>query len=703
MIYKANEEDASLSMEQEDEEFTKDKASLWKRRYETSCEAWRHNDNKTRSENIVKYLHNDFAFVKDSNKVFLNHFFVSLKTLIPLVVTYNPFVAATAENDVVYEYDEQGQLIIDPATGEPISHNMVKAAETVQSLLNKKLKRIDFKNEMRLFLRDAICFNRGIFLVGHTINAEYSGAFNQQTFHAFIKRVSPRKIRRQAGTTRIEEGTYCFYEYELPVSHLKKDKSYNQKLLKTCTRKILDDIRIDDTDTYEKESSLGYYDDVKYIKLHNAYDLLTGEVFVFGEGQDNPLKTIKPDYSFKNPFEEFIPNETFQPDQTEPVSDLMMVENIVKKSQKIVDRMIRHVENFNTGWNVEKGSLINDQVKRIKHSKDKALWVFENNALSGGKVQPRIEPPMGQEPIILIQFLFDWIDKQLAVYNFQQGGANVAQDETATKTQAKVQTSQFKSGDMSGMFTDACNKALEKYLEILIQTTDTPEVVKVIGDAGEVEYRPFNGDMAKRGQFYCDLDMQSMGKVNEDLKIQQELKFYEILKSDPDPIVQQKFDKMKLLENIAEDLRLGNKGIIRKMPDTKGMEEQNYRDYLKSQIVKAEAENNQAMQGADPLPPSQDDDDDVHLEKHLAKASEIRNQLAMNPALQGQLQPVLERLLKHAQPHIDRKTEREAIEQKMNPRGQGMAMMGSQVPVANNPQMPGQILQSPKQMNGGMQ
>ena len=707
-----------------DKEFGDDAATLWKRRYETSLEFVKNSDHKERCENIVKYLHNDFSFVKDSEEVFLNQFFISLKTLIPLVVANNPFVAVSADNDIVYEYDEAGKVRLGPE-GQPISHDMTKIAPTIQGLLKKRLKKtIDIKSEMRFFLRNAITFNRGIFLVGHTINSEYSGSFNKPLFHAYIKNVSPRKIKRQAGTTRIDEGTYCFYEYELPVSHLKKDKSYNQDLLKQCTQEVLEDVKINDDDEATRDALAGYYDDVKFIKLHNAYDLLTGEIFVFGKGVDKPLKIISPKYSFKNPFTEFIPNETFQPDQNEPVSDLMMVENIVKKAQKIIKKAIRHIENFNTGMDVEESALTEKMRKRIENSKDRAFHVYRDQAISGGRTRPRIEVSMGPEPFNLIQFLFDYVDKTLAVYNFQQGG-NAGEDETATKTQARVQTSQFKSGDMSDMFVDACNKSFDKYLEVLIQTTDVQEVVEVVGDAGEVEYRPFNGDEAKRGQYYCTIDLQSLGKENKNVTDQQLLKLYEIVKTDPDPQVQQRVNKVELFTIIAKSLGAGNNGILRKVPDTKGMDEQAYRDYLKQQMVKAKTETQQAVSGADPFPPSADDDDDIHLQDHLAKAQELKAEAANNPdpAFQQHHQSIIDRLIRHAQPHIDRKTEREALDAQMNPKPQvggpppprlslsigakgtpeqvaGIA--GQRVPVADNPPMPGKI-SGQAQRTGGMQ
>lgn len=679
------------------EGFSNDDAMLWKRRYETSVAVWNAGDHKEKCENIVKYLHNDFSFVPGGEEVFLNQFFISLKTLIPLVIAHNPVVDVSPENDIVYEYGQDGKPLMG-ADGQPIKHDITKTASTIQALLKKKLKTIDFKPEMRMFLRDAIVFNRGIFLAGHTLNAEYSGSFNQPIFHAYLKRVSPRKIKRQAGTTRIDEGTYCFYEYELPVSHLKKDESYDQALLEQCTQEILEDIKIEDRAEYIKDSTAGYYDDVKYVKLHNAYDFEDGTVLVFGKGCDKPLKKMKTDYSFNNPFIEFIPNETFQPDQKEPVSDLMMVENIVKKAQKIITKAIRHIENFNTGYNIERGALTLQQRKRIERSKDKSFWEFQDMALSGGKVQPRNEVSMGNEPFFLIQFLFDFVDKTLAVYNFQQGGGQVAQ-ETATKTQAKVQTSQFKSGDMSDMFTDAVNLALDKYAEILIRTTEETEVVSIVGDAGEVEYVPFKKEDAQKGVFYCEIDLQSMGKVNEDVKIQQGLQFYNILKSDPDPLIQQRFDKLKLVEKIAKGLHLGGDGIIKKIPDTQGMDEQAFRDYLKQQMIKAQHETEQATMGARLLPPTPDDDDEIHLADHLGKAQQIKARMAsMATPMQGmpadpefqKAQMELESLLQHAQIHIDRKKQKDAINQRMS------GVQQPEMPPQNIPN--GGPMGAPKQM-----
>ena len=672
-------------------EFSKNDEMLWKRRYETACEFVKESDQEERSKNVIKYLHNDFSFVPESDEVFLNHFSISLKTLVALSIANNPDVSVEPENDVVYEYDENG-LPLKDQNGEVIQHDIVEFSKTVSGLLKKNLtnpnaKVMDLKKELRIFLRDSIAFNRGIFLVGHTINSGYNGSFNKQIFHPYIKAINPRRIKRQPGTTRIEEGTYCFYEYELPFSFLKKDISYDQEVLQQCTKCVLEGIR---AKMDEEESEKGYFDDVKYIQLHNAYDLLTGKIYIFGSGCDKPLKVVDPGYSFTNPFEEFIPNEIFQPEQREPVSDLMMVEKIVQKTQSILKKIIEHIENFNAGYNVEESAIDRAQRGRIEKSKKvRSFWVFKDNAISGGKVMQRNDVQLGNEPFNLLQFLFDYIEKTLAVYNFQQGGGSAQEDETATKTQAKVQTSQFKTGQMAGMFAGEVNKALTKYVEVMVRSTTTPEVVKCIGDAGEVEYKPFNKNEAEKGQYYCKIDIQSMGEI-DDVRNQQALKFYELLKADPDPAIQMKFDKVKLVTKIAEFLKMGKDGIIKKDPDTQGLSQEDFKTFMKSQLLKAKKENEQAMQGANILPPSPDDDDDLHLEEHLPEANKVKQQIMANPALQNQLQPIIDRIVGHAQMHLEAKRTQEILEGAEQSAPQAPVSQPSNV-VSMNPQMSGDI------------
>ena len=673
-------------------------AQLWKKRYETSLDFYKKGDNKNRTENIIKYLHNEWSAFKGVNEnPFINQFFIGLKTLIPMVVAHNPFVAVNADNDFVYEYDDMGEVVKGP-DGQPIMHDVTKVASTIQALLKKRLnKKVKFKREIRKFLRDAITFNRGIFIVGHTANSEYSGSFNEPTFHAYIKSVPPYKIKRQAGTKRINEGTYFFYEYELPLSHLKDSQIYPQELIAKCTKTILEEINIEDSLEFEKADSMGLYDDVQYVKMRNGYDLLTGKVYVFGEGCDQPLKVIEPEYSFMDPSIEFVPNELFQPEQDEPISDLMMCEPLVKSAQVVFEKAVKHVQDFNTGYDVEKGALLNrNDKKRFTKGLDRSVRVWENTALSGGKVQSRGDLQMGPEPLNMVEYLFGYVQKILSVYDFQQGGGEGSQDETATKTQAKLQTSNFKGGDMAEMFSDACNEAIEKYLEILIKTTDVNEVVQVMGDAGETEYREFNKDEAQRGQYYCEVDLQSMGKVNQDVKIQQALKLYEIVKSDPDPQVMQQVNKVELFKMIVKGLGLGNEGILRKIPDTQGMDEQKFRDFLKQQILKAKHESEQALAGANILPPSPDDDDDIHLSDHLGKAQELKMQAANSPdpMLQQQLQAKIGNLVSHAQIHIQRKQEKEMVEQRANPGSHTPSQpqqQAQQVPVSNKPPMAGNV------------
>ncbi len=660
-------------------------AELWKRRYQTSCEFYKKSKQKDRAENVIKYLHNDFSTLEDVNQPYLNQFFIALKTLIPMVVAHNPHVAVNPENDYVYEYDEAGNVLLDE-NGEPLGHNITKVAPTIQGLLKKRTKKpVKLKEEIRNFLRDAIAFNRGYYLVGHTLNTQYTGSHNEPTFHAYIKSVLPHRIKRQAGTKRVDEGTYFFHEYELPYSRL-KDPSYKKDLVAKLNKTILEEIEIKDTVEFALADKAGHYDDVQYVKMHDAYDLLTGQILVFGDGVDEPLKVIEPQYSFKNPLTEWIPNALFQPEQAEPVSDLMMGEALVKNAQVIVDKAVEHVKNFNTGYDIERGALLKKQDrKRLVKGLDRSYHIWENQAVSGGKIRPRPDIALGPEPLNMVEWIFGYFQKLIAVYDFQQGGSS-GDDETATKTQAKLQTSNFKGGDMSEMFSDACNEALEKYLEVLIKTTDTNEVIKCVGDAGEVEWKTFRKNEAELGQYYCEIDIQSMTKVNEDVKIQQALKLYEIIKTDPDPQIQRKVNKVKLFEIIAKGLNLGNEGVLIKNPDTKGMSEDQYRAYIKNQIIKAKQETQQALAGAQILPPSPDDDDDIHLEDHLAEANKVKSQAAqsLDPMVQQQAQVKVNNLIAHAQIHIDRKKEKQAVEQRVNPGSIPQVQVSNQPPKAGN-------------------
>jgi len=598
------------SRNQDLSQFSFDDAMLWKKRWETSNDWHSKSENRERTNRAIKYLHNDPVFAGLPTKVFLNQYFISLKTFLPMVVAHNPFVAVSAENDVVYEY-EDGKRITNP-DGSPVSHDVNKIAGTFQPLMNKKLnKGSKFKMETRLFLRDAITFNRGIFLVGHTVNTAYKGSFSEPDFHPYIVSVRPFKIRRQPGTTRIDEGTYFFYEYEVPVSHLKNDKNYNQDLLKQCTEEVLSDVKIGKDDEYVRDSEAGYYDDVKYYKLRNAYNLLNGEILVFGKGCDYPLKKNAPDYYFKNPTAEFVPNELFQPEQNEPVSDLMMGEPLIKAAHKIIGKAVKHVQDFNTGYDVEVGAVIDEkELRKIfkSYKKDRSLRFWNNGAVSGQRFRQRGDLPLGPEPLNMAEYLFSYVEKMLKVYNFQQGGAELTgKDETATKTSAKLIHSQMGSGDMGEMFADSVNDALDKYLEVLIRTTTKEEITDLIGDAQETYWREFNKEAALRGKLYCSVDLQSM--KNDPVKLQQSMTLYKLSAEEPDPSIRARFDRGVLIEKIADELGHRNTGVLKKSVDTKGLPEEDWKEHLKQQLIKARAENKQAEAGAEILPPSQDDEE----------------------------------------------------------------------------------------------
>lgn len=700
-------------------ETTHDEAMMWKRRWQTSVDWHNKSDHKERTNRMIRYLHNDQVFAGLHSKIFLNQYAINLKTLLPMVIAHNPFISVTAENDKVYEYDDDGELL-KSEDGLEISHDVNKIANTFQIVLNKKLKKgMKFKMDLRRFLRNAICFNRGIFLVGHTINTKYKGSFTEPKFHPYLISVQPYKIKRQAGTTRIDDGIYFFYEYEVPVKQIKGDDSYNQELLKQCTQEILSEVKLQTDNDYLRDTEAGHYDDVKYYKLRNAYDLVTGDIKIFGKGCDYPLKKITPKYSFKNPTAEFIPNELFQPEQREPISDLMMGEEIIKDAHKIIEKAVKHVQDFNTGYDVEVGAVIDEkELKKIFKSskKDRALRFWNNGAVSGQRFRQRGDIPLGPEPLNMVEYLFSYVEKLIKVYNFQQGGTSlVGEDETATKTQAKMAHSQLGSGDMGEMFSEAVNDALDKYLEIVIQTTSKQEVINMIGDAGETAWAEFNDEsfvkgLSLRGKLYCSIDLQSMR--NDPVKLQQSMTLYKMASQDPDPEVQRRIDRPMLFEKIASELGHANTGVMKKGVDTKGLGEEDWKEYLKQQMMKAKQENKQADTGAQILPPAPDDEDDIHLQEHMQAMQEDKSalegligQIQSNPTIQAQLQPILEQKQSvmqskksHAELHIERKRQREIMDKGPRRSGPVVGAAPPQRPLAG--QLSGSAVRQP---NGGFQ
>lgn len=630
---------ATASVERSAPVLSKDEERLWKVRNQTSKQYIEKSDHYTRMKRMRDVIDGEmYETTGDTNDIqvpFRQHK-IALKSRVPSLIYQDPEASVESTNDVIYEYDEAGQRKIDPQTGLPIKHDMTKVGKTLTALLQKKMKGIMW--ELRSALKHGLAYNRGIFLVGHTLNTAYEGSnVKDEMFHPFIKSVSPFKVRRQPGTSRIDEGLFAFYDYQMPMSFLVK--MYDPELLAKCRPGLVGGLSIDKS---LEDLQKNVYDDVKWLSMHNAYDLETGRVLVFGEGYDQPLHIAEPGYDFKNPITEWIPNDQFSLDCLEPASDLMDADEIIMAALKLFNKLCADVMNYNHGLDVEEKALTAKMRKRLEKAKNRAVRVFNDGALQAGKVKPRQEADIPQGALAVLNMLSDMADKTLQAYDFMQAGGG-AKDEKATKTALKGQYASAAGGDTANTFAGACNLALEKFLHVCLKTTTEKEVVKIVGDKGEVEYPEIGPEFAEGIQYYVKVNLESAQKKDNSVRIQQASQLYEITSKDQDPKVQQIVDKAKLLRKVADALQLGD--VIKATPDTQGMSEEEYGAYLAQQHEKAQMENRQASLNAPVLPPTQDDDDDVHLSDHI-----------------GAVQQGNQAILAHAQLHIARKKAKEERE-----------------------------------------
>jgi len=621
MDVKAEDQPISAQVISDEMKLTEDEKRLWRVRHESSRKYFKDSEHKGRMDRIRNVLdgkiYDDVADARDIQIPFPQHK-IALKSRIPSLIYQDPEAVVEPDNDVVFEYDEAGQRKIDPQTGMPIKHDMTKVAKTLTALLKKKTTGMMF--ELRSALKYALAYNRCIFLIGHTINTNYEVSFsNDELFHPFLKSVSPYRIRRQPGTARISDGLYFFYDYQLPMSHLTRLGNINQTLLRDkCKPGIVEGISID---AEVEKLQANAYDDVKWLWLRNAYDLETGRVLVFGAGCDDPLWIAEPEYDFKNPSVEWIPNEQYTVDTLEPQSDLMDADVQIQYSLKLKNKLASDVMNYNHGLDIEAGAVDKKMRKTLERARNRALRVFKDQALVAGKVRERQSADIPQGALAVLTMMDDMIDKTLQSFDFMSAGSG--KEEKATKTALKGQYASAGASDTASTFGAACNSAYEKFLHVCLKTTTENEVVKIVGDKGEVEYPEVGPEVADGIAYHVSVNLESARKIDSAVRVQQGTQLYEIVSKDPDPKIQKLFQKEKLLRKIAEALSYGD--VIKPSPDTEGRSEEEYGAYLVQQHEKASMENQQAIAGAPVMPPAEDDDDDVHLADHMPVVAQAPN------------------------------------------------------------------------------
>lgn len=627
-------EDKELAQPKAEVEVTSDQSApsadvvkLWKSRYNSAKQFWKEHEWTKSCETIRDCLKGKFYDKpSDDPRVYVNQFLIALKSKIPSIVYREPELDFEPFNDYVFEYardeagnfakDESGEFVVLKGDdGKPIKHDMQEASRTLKTVINRRLRdqKPVWKKELRKALLYAAAYGRAILISGHTVNSGYDGMHQRQPFHAFQIAPSPLKVLRQPGTALIEQGLYAFHEYTRPMSLLKQDASINQELLKKCSTEVLKNIDLKEN---ESDPKLGLYDDVKYVKLRDAYDLVTGEVFLFGEGQDQALKISKRNYRATNPFTEWVPNLEYIPDIDEPPSDLMAAMNTLTIAHDILNKMLNHVLKFNTGLIVEETALTPKQRDKIEKSRNLAIWTVKDKTVTGQRFKERSMIDFGQTPWQMLNFLMNMIERQLSVFDFDQGGGQ-REDETATKTQGKIQSANIQRSDTAESFGDFIATACEKYADVVLKSTTEEEVVKIVGDAAEVEYKKFNADEADRGQYYCRVNVESMAKQDKAVETQQRLKLLEIINGDPDPEMRRRIDKAKLYKQISDGLNLEGSGLLKDDPNQMGMSDEAYAQYVMNQRERARAENEIAKKGLPPPPPADSDDDDIHLQTHL--------------------------------------------------------------------------------------
>lgn len=469
----------------------------------------------------------------DSRTMPVNLYFVLIRTIIPRVYFRNPSVSVSP--------------------GGPGMDNVV-FSQVLERTVNKLIRQMGLKKEIKRIVQQAVMFGTGIPKVGF-------GAFNAPTpqlgkldqsltkggdrveyrKNVFARRpwfagIHPGNFVVPAGLDVFDNARWTAERIERPLEDVKTDPRFEGAKNLTAGR-FSNELRPND-------NAATAHSKVPMVDLYEVRDSKKGNVFVLAAGQKDEKKSTArattifnaPDDLQYNGFPSFPVVFNEDDERFWGIPDSKILEPYQREINEIRTQMMKHRRMAIAKVFAEKGAISEDEMSKMLSEHVAAVVETKgdprNLMFSQVSHMPPELMPMAREIMNDVRESIGFSRNSAGEYSAPSGR------HTATEATIVRMASEIRVDERRDMIADMLVQAIECIIWILFQFWTSEDVVEMVGPGGVNIWVRYSGNILKQGTYNVRVDPDSSVPETRALREAKAKEVYNFLKTNPliDPV-----------------------------------------------------------------------------------------------------------------------------------------------------------------------
>lgn len=555
--------------------------------------------------NLARYTGDFVPEIAHDWDILLNEIYPIVQFNVPSIFFRNPrvFLRPRSKSFIARRRD--------PVTGQmvDIPLDSSKSAKTQEAILNYTIQEINYKEESRKILFDALVGTHGV--LWHGYKGEFGMTAEQSIFikkeQVFVKRVSPTRFLWDPAVnlSNIDEARWIARSFDIPLEDLLEDpdldvdkKAVKGKLgfgemvadenilqLKTGGQDKLSHQTqykplIDYADSEYRKSAMSRFVTLYELFIRpskkEARNGEKGKVVLLTKEQFKELRWNPWPYKMEGwPAEVLVFNDL--PDDIFPLDDISTYEQIADNKNSIRNLQLRNAKENSKVWvAMAKDGTNPEDIEKIQVG-DQTIVLFDGDSVQGKMSVVSAGAGASSELYLIDQRIDKELQDKSGVSDLKKGFLQSG-EESATSVQLRAAGGSVRPQYRQDMMADFLKKSFKKINQLNKQFMPIKDAVRIAGTL-DVEWSENPTKEEIQADTDVELDVYSMLPENPEKEVQEQMTILKLMTDAlSNPVVFQKiqqegntFNLSPIIENLLIRLKIRNPEVFRKIRQEESM------------------------------------------------------------------------------------------------------------------------------------
>lgn len=613
--------------------------------------------------NLARYTGDHVPDIAADWDIVLNEIYTIVQFNIPSIFFKNPrvFLKPRTKNFMVKRRNPLTEEM------EPVFLDSSKSAKTQEAILNYTVQEINYKQEARKVLFDALVGSYGV--MWHGYKGEFGMTEEQSIFikkeMVFVKRLSPTRFLWDPAVnlSNLDEARWVARSFDIPLQDLLEDDTldvdkkeikgkqgfgemmHDENFLQMKTGgqdKILESTRlkplIDYADSEYRKSSLSKFVTIYEVLLRPSKKEKKeggkGKIVLLTNEQFKELRSNNWPYKAEGwPAEVLVFNDL--PDSTFPLDDISTYSQIADNKNAIRNLQLRNAQENSKVWvALAKDGVNQEDIEKIRVG-DQTIIMFDGEKIDGKMQVASPGAGASSELYVIDQRIDRELQDKSGVSDLKKGFLQSG-EESAASVQLRAAGGSVRPQYRQDIMAEHLKRSFHYINQLLKQFVPVEEAVRITGSL-DIEWSDNPSKEELQADTDVELDVYSMIPENPEKEVQEQMTILKLMTDAlSNPVIYEKilqegntFNLSPVIENLLLRLKVRNPDVFRRVNEQESL------GFASVAELRAAQSNVEAALAGQPppSPPAEGQDHRARIEVYSA-IGKLIEELGETPAFQ---------------------------------------------------------------------